>query len=93
MLVVVLEYHDANQGGKVTELGRVLIANDATGTPELGNYVVRAGGEPFSGFDAFRNEKVWRRPQQIAEVRGHARNLPAWQLVARALHALGFKGG
>lgn len=92
MLVAILEYHDASKGGRVTELGRVLIANDATGTPELGNYVVRAGGEPFSGYDAFRNENVWRRPRQIAEVKNHARNLPAWKLVARALDALGFGG-
>lgn len=43
MLIVKVELHSAITG-EVTELGRVNIANDGTGTKEVGNYNVWCSG-------------------------------------------------
>lgn len=47
MLVVKVELHPHGDSTpeNVTELARMIIANDGTGTPKLGNYWGRAAGE------------------------------------------------
>lgn len=45
MLVVKVELWQYGDPRLVSELDRITIANDGTGTPEVGNYVVRHAGE------------------------------------------------
>jgi len=86
MIVAKLELHSAITG-KVTEIGRMIIANDGSGTPTRGDYDVFLGRK---GHDL--NAAVVRNPQRKGKVLGHARQAySVWRLVARALESVGFK--
>lgn len=80
MILIKVELHSAITG-KVTEIGRMQIYNDGTGTSKSRNYGVR----------------LMRRGtkdvvQRTGEVKGHASlSLSIWKLVAKALLAVGFK--
>lgn len=89
MLIVRVEHHDANTG-KLSELGRVIIVNDGSGTGELGNYDVRAGSADHRAREP--NSQAWTYPKRIARVEGHARTrvTGAWNLIAKSLLALGY---
>lgn len=84
MLVVKVELHSATTG-RVTEIGRVIIANDDTGTDALGNYDVKQAREGDQD-----NSSVWHGPEQAARVLAHRRSRHVWELVSRSLQALGF---
>jgi hypothetical protein len=85
MLVVKLELHDANMGGAVSELGRVVIANTGTGDPVYGDYVVAVGS---GGQDP---HSILQTPQKRGHVHDHPRlKASAWALVAKALQSVGF---
>lgn len=83
MIVVKVELHSAITG-KITEIGRMLIANDGTGSHRLGQYHVRLlkrGSDP---------EKM--NVSKTGYVLNHARlSRPVWDLVGRAINVLGFK--
>ena len=87
MLVLKLELHNANDNGRVTELGRVCIANDATGNSTIGNYVVR--GRLREGPSS--TKQAWHKPTHIGRVDNYHRDAGAWPLVAQALAALGLR--
>lgn len=77
MIVVKVEPHSAATG-KVTEIGRMVIANDGTGSHDRGNYIAR----------------LMRRGtidvvQKTAEVRDYARlSCPVWNLVKLCLESM-----
>ncbi len=76
MIVVKIELHSAITG-QTTELGRLHIANDGTGTPERGNYNIT---------------KLGKRCRRLSEARveNHPRkSYSVFRLVRRALEALG----
>lgn len=80
MLVVRIELVDANTG-KVSELSRMLIANDGTGTRAVGNYDVR-----LSDAGVTDNRKVWESYARKGRVEQHDRRFePLWTLVRRAI--------
>lgn len=86
MIVVTITLHSAITG-RQTELGRLIISNDATGTPTHGNYDVRLGRKGAS------LERILSAPQRRGRVERHARNaLSVWVLVAKALASLRFRG-
>lgn len=77
MIVVKVELHSARTG-KVTEVGRLLIANDGTGTPRRGNYtgvLLRRGST--------------KRVQRTARLLDYPRqSYTVWEFVRRMLNAL-----
>lgn len=79
MIVVRVELHSAIDG-RVEELGRMVICNDGTGTPNVGNYDGMVMRKPdFS--------KVTRRGRLV----GHRRQaLTVWHLVGRMLVGMGY---
>ncbi len=87
MLVLKLELHDANKGGAVSELGRLVIAN-VGGDKAYGDYRV-ALGEPG------RNPHlILEKPQKEGQVHDHPRlTAPVWSLVAKALRSVGVERG
>lgn len=73
MIVVRIELHSANTG-KVSEIGRMNIANTGGGTAARGDYVVN----------------VFRKGSSVVLRRGHVFDYPrqsynVWRLVCRAL--------
>jgi hypothetical protein len=83
MIVVKVELHSAITG-RVTELGRMIVAN-VGGTRKRGDYKVkvgrkRAGGEPIP------NEDVWAKPQRTGSVKDYPRlSYNVWRLISRAI--------
>lgn len=76
MIIVKIELHSAVTG-KVTELGRMHIINDGTGTPQRGNYHVHKLGKD-------------RRRLDVARVENHPRkSRTIFNLLRKALEALG----
>lgn len=74
MLVVKVELHSAVTG-EVTELGRAVIANDASGTPEVGHY--------DCAVSVFDNQSV-----RIGRVEDHSRQTKDfWPLIGKAIAA------
>lgn len=85
MLVVKVELHSAITG-QITELYRMIIANDATGSKDVGNYEIRTGKKGCQD-----NRKVYHKPSRHGVVRGHRRLTEhVWKLVAKALDSAGF---
>lgn len=86
MLVVRIELHSARTG-KVSEIGRMVIANDGVATskdPRRGSYTVKIGRK---GHDL--NAAIWKRPQREARVEDYPRqSYTVWELVRRALNAV-----
>lgn len=86
MIVVKVELHSARTG-LTTELGRMLISNDGTGTTTTGNYDVRVAKKGVTD-----NQKIRQKPQRQGRVVGHKRqSLSIWSLVARALQSVRFE--
>lgn len=79
MILVKVELHSA-QTGKVTEIGRLQIANDRSGSKERGNYLVWI-------FRRGSKARVQRQAQLLDFPRLSA---PIWKLLRRALEAAGY---
>lgn len=85
MIVVKVELHSARTG-EISELGRMIIANDGTGTGKRGNYNVKVGRKGQT------DRELWHKPQRTGEVKDYPRlSLNIWHLVVRALLAAGYK--
>ncbi len=87
MLVVKVELHSATTG-EISELGRMYIANDGTGTPKRGNYqaAVCKKGSFAVPFPINPKASTAKRASRFARVEDYAReSLPIWRLVMRAL--------
>lgn len=83
MLVVKVELYSAITG-EISELGRMIIANDGTGDHEIGNYDVKMA-RPRQDLNA----AIWRNPDRQGRVEGYDRlNRPVWELVHLSLDAL-----
>lgn len=100
MLVVKVELHSAIDGS-TQELGRMVIANDGTGTRTIGNYDVVAFKKGCSGHS--RSQMVsgllsWinrgKRTEGVirgGRADGYQRvSKPVWCLVAKALEGMGY---
>ena len=74
MLEVKVILHNANTG-EVSEIGRMVIINDGSGTG-VGNYTVSGWHEP---------PPARGRIPFTSRVEGHDRRKPVWQLVAKAV--------
>ncbi len=75
MIIVKIELHSAITG-KMTEIGRLKIANDGTGSAQCGNYNVQKIG-------------MHGRKLKKARVENHARrSYTVWRLLRKALEAL-----
>ena len=88
MIVVRVELHSAITG-QVTELARATICNTGAGTAEIGHYeAATLRGRNSAALDAAQlNGTVQRR----GGVRNYPRQrLHVWNLVAEALHAMGY---
>lgn len=85
MIVVRVELHSAVTG-KVTELGRMHIANDGTGTASKGHY----DGYTIRGRS--REALDVGVPQRRARVENYSRESQhVWNLVSLMLKAMGYK--
>ena len=84
MLVVNIELHSANTG-KVSTLGRMIIANDGTSdNPKRADYDVMVGRKS----DAENTLKVFMNPLRRGRVKDYPRlSYNVWRLVLRALRA------
>lgn len=87
MIVVKVELHSAITG-EVSDLGSMVIANDATGTPSRGNYF----GKTFrKGAGEWWKHLRWPKPVREGRVEDYPRKaLPVWSLVKRMLDDMGF---
>lgn len=85
MLVVKIELHSAITG-QVTEIGKMIIANDGTGTREVGNYDVRLGRRGVQELS-----KIYHKPSRRGRVLEYRRlSKSVWELVSKALKSVGF---
>lgn len=86
MLVVKVELHSAITG-EVTEIGRMLIANDGTSRdPDRGDYNVKVGRRGVTD-----DRKIWMKPHRTGKVLNYPRlAYSVWVLVARALQSVKF---
>lgn len=84
MIVLKLELHSAVTG-KVTEIGRTIIANDGNGSASRGNYICKVGRKQPDGTE-YQNSKIWKDPLRIGTVEDYPRlSYNVWRLVIRAL--------
>jgi hypothetical protein len=79
MIVVRIELWPGGDEGRKRLIGQARIANDGSGTAEVGNYDVRLS---HSGVYADR-PGTWKR----GRVEGHRRSLSPYHLVIKALDA------
>ncbi len=88
MIVVRVELHHASQPGKVTELARMEICNDGTGTDRRCHYFGRSlVGRSTEALDR-------RQVSKSARVSNWPRHdLHIWNLVRRMLDAMGYTRG
>jgi len=86
MIVVKVELVPHGIGTQI-ELGRMVIANDATrDNGPLVDYVVKLGRKGQANSNA-----VYRKPQRFGVIKEHKRlALSVWVLVAKALASVGF---
>lgn len=85
MIIVRVELHSAITG-KTTELARMRITNDGTGSANFGNY----DGATLRGRSA--NELDRGTVQRTARVAGYPRQrLHVWNLVSGMLNAMGYR--
>jgi hypothetical protein len=91
VLVVRVELHSAITG-KVSEIARMLIANDGTGTTQKGNYWGRTADGVVEG-DHMIPAAIMHDSRKIDhdEVRHYSRSLPVWNLVSKMLKNMGYK--
>lgn len=91
MLVIRVELHSSITG-KITELARMIIANDGTGTGKRGSYWGRAAKGVTPGPMIPAAIMHGSRLLRHAQVRNYPRaSLHVWHLVARMLAAMGYK--
>lgn len=84
MLIVRVELHSA-VNGRVTEIARLVIANDGTGSKTVGNY----RGHAYRGRAASQLDR--RVVTRTGSVRDYPRlRLHVWNLVARMLSSMGY---
>ena len=85
MIVVRVELHSAITG-KVSELARMVLCNDGSGSASKGNYY----GHTYRGRSTEQLDKreIQRRGQVVEYPR---QNIHVWNLVARMLTAMGYK--
>ena len=82
MIVVTVELHSAVTG-KVTTLGRAVIANDGTGSVNTGHYDICIGRKGQRDL-----RRIFLRPQWHGRVSAFPRQqLNVWRLLARGLEA------
>ena len=82
MIIVRVELNSANTG-EVTELARMHITNDGTGTPTYGNYLVKT----LTGRNKADLDRLVQR--RCASVVKHPRlREHVWHLVAKSLKAM-----
>lgn len=85
MLIVRVELHKGGMGGPVTELARMEIINDGSGTETLGNYFVSTlRGRNHGSFD----QRIIQRAGRIEK--WQRKNWHVWKLVACALYHCGY---
>lgn len=92
MLVVRVELHSAITG-KISEIARMIIANDGTGTPKKGNYWGNAAKGIIQG-DHMIPPAIMHASRSMRQ--GKVQNYPraskhVWNLVARMLKAMDYK--
>jgi len=80
MLVIKVELHSAITG-QISEIARMRIYNDMTGSREIGNYVA----------DVFDDETKTKITATGAVKKYPRLTAPVWSLVAKSLKAAGFK--
>jgi len=78
MIIVKVELHSAVTG-KVTELGRLHITNDGTGTETRGNYDVERMARITAKRQVLAHGRVTNWPRKSASI---------WRLLRRALDAV-----
>ena len=84
MIIVSVQLVSA-RSGQTTELARMHIANDGTGTERVGNYA----GKTLRGRSTAQLDKA--TTQHTGRVRGFNRgSLHVWNLVARMLKDMGY---
>jgi hypothetical protein len=84
MIVVRVELHSAING-RVSEIGRIVIANDGTGSASVGNY----RGLAYRGRS--RSQLDRRVVTRTGIVRDYPRlRLHVWNLVAKMLASMGY---
>jgi hypothetical protein len=86
MIVVKVELHSAVTG-VVTELAKMVIANDGTSdSPSLGNYAVRIGRKRQT------LRQLWLSPIRRGRIKSWPRRSKhVWYLVVRALEEAGYR--
>jgi hypothetical protein len=92
MLVVRVELESAITG-EMSEIARMIIANDGTGTGDRGNYWARAAKGTVQN-DHMIPAAIMHESRKLrhAEVKDYPRqSLHVWNLVARMLQAMGYK--
>lgn len=91
MLVIRVELHSAITG-KISEIARMIVANDSSGTKSMGNYWgVTADGE-VEGDHMIPAAIVHEtRKRDYTEIKGYDRSLHVWNLVTRMLTAMGYE--
>lgn len=86
MIVVRIELHSARTG-KVSELGRLFITNDATGDARTGNYDVTLARKGATKVPQPLNPKG-PKPARTGRVEGYPRlSYNVWRLITKALLA------
>ena len=84
MIVLKLELHSAITG-KVTEIGRTIIANDGQGSAKRGNYICKVARKQKDG-TTYDNKRTWTDPIRQGEVKDYPRlSYNVWRLVIRSL--------
>jgi len=94
VLVVRVELHPHGDSTpeNVTELARMIVANDGTGTPKRGNYWGRTARGRVKG-DRMSTPAIMHpsRAFRYGEVRNYPRNNKhVWNLVTRMLKTMGY---
>lgn len=92
MLVIRVELHSAITG-KISEVARMIIANDGTGTRTRGNYWGRSAKGVIQN-DHMIPPAIMHdcRKMDEGKVENYARNsLHVWNLLARMLKSMGYK--
>jgi hypothetical protein len=92
MLVIRVELHSAITG-VTSEIARMIIANDGTGTTKRGNYWGRTAKGVIK-WDKMIPAAIMHdvRKMDHAEVKGYPRaSKHVWNLVSRMLSAMGYK--
>lgn len=97
MIYVRIELWPFGDRDRRAVLGEMVIANDGTGTKNIGNYNVWSKTDPKKLLD---NQSVpqnsmllrsWIGKMQPKRVEFHDRELRIWELIRKAIESVGFK--